>query len=499
MKRFHAAAAFLLFLFVGGWAGAQALDLGRDQAVIDAGKINPYASRNLASFSTATLANGIPVIMKGSTTNRIVTVKAVFRGHVSFTPVQKAGLEAVMLTMLTRGSQKYTYPEVQRRLFEASASITANAGSFDMTSFDLVSIDSYFDDLFDVYADALLHPKWNTDEFPRVISNMKIARQQADADPFSLAVRLLHESFFANHPYAASWDGAGSSLDAISLDDVKGYYPQAISAGRMFLVAVGNFDKAKLLARLNATFGALPRTSYTRPPLPQFGGHVTTDLIVKQYPQSKGLAYVRGDYAMPTPDSVDYAPSLVTFNLLNDVLFEIVRTRNGASYGASATMHGFSASYGDITVFKTTVPATVKKLVDQAIAVLASGKSMGGNVSASAAGKSGIGSAKEAAASSFVAIADALPFYKAEYVTQFYAGQETNTSVASQIASSLVYHGDYRDYLLVLDRIQAVTADDVVRVTKKYLIGNPTEWIVLGDPSLLADVQKADYMTFTGN
>lgn len=496
MKRFRGA-TILLLLFVATWAGAQALDLTRDQPLIDAGKINAFASRNLASFSTATLANGIPVIMKGSATNRIVTVKVVLRGHVSFT-VQKAGLEAVMLTMLTRGSQKYTYPDVQRRLFEASASISPSVSSFDMTSFDLVTIDTYFDDLFDVYADALIHPKWNADEF-RVISNMKIARQQADADPFSLAVRLLHESFFANHPYAASWDGTGSSLDSITLDDVKSYYPQAVSAGRMFIVAVGNFDTAKLLARLNATLGALPSSTYTRPPLPQFDGHVTTDLIVRQYPPSKGLAYVRGDFAMPGPDSPDYAPALVAFDLLNDVLFEIVRTRNGASYGASATMHGFSASYGDITVYKTTMPVAVKKLVDQGIAVLASGKSMGGNVSASAAGKSGIGSAPEAAASAFVPIADALPFYKAQDVTQFYAGQETNISVASQIASSLVYHGDYRDYLLMLDRIQAVTADDVVRVTKKYLIGNPTTWIVLGDPALISGVQKADYMAFTGN
>jgi hypothetical protein len=148
-------------------------------------------------------------------------------------------------------------------------------------------------------------------------------------------------------------------------------------------------------------------------------------------------------------------------------------------------------------VYKTTVPATVKKLVDQSIAVLDSGKSMGGNVSASAAGKSGIGSAPEAAASSFVPIADALPFYKAQYVSQFFSGQETNTSVASQIASSVIYHGDYRDYLLMLDRIQAVTAEDVVRITKKYLVGNPTTWIVLGDPAPLADVQKADYMAFT--
>ena len=499
MKTMRTLAALLAAFLVAASAGAQALQLTREQPLIDAGGINRFAAENLASFTTATLANGIPVVIKRSTTNRVLTVKAVLRGQVSFTPVQKAGLEAVMLTMLTRGSAQYPYAEVQRRLFEASAGISPGYGSFDLSSFDLVSIDTYFDDLFAVYADAFLHPSWNADEFPRVISNFKIARQQADADPFSLAVRLLHETFFAGHPYAASWDGAGSSLDSITLDDVKSYYAKNVTAGRLFLVAVGNFDTPKLLARLNATFGSMPAAPYTRPPVPAFDGSVKPDLLLKNYPQAQGLAYVRGDFAMPGPDSPDYPAALVAFNLLNDVLFEIVRTRNGASYGASVALHGFTASYGDITVFKTTVPGKVKPLVDQAIAVLASGKSMGGNVNASAAGKSGIGTAGEAQASAFIPIADALPFYKAEFVTQFYSGQETNTSIASQIASSLVYHGDYRDYLLVMDRIQAVSADDVVRVTKKYLIGNPVLWMVLGDPALLAGVKKDDFLRFTGN
>ena len=115
-------------------------------------------------------------------------------------------------------------------------------------------------------------------------------------------------------------------------------------------------------------------------------------------------------------------------------------------------------------------------------------------MSVSAAGKGGIGAPQEAKATAFVPLADALPFYKASYLSQFYSGQQTNGMVASQIAWSLIYNGDYRDYLLVIDRINAVTPDDIVRVTKKYLINNPTLWIVLGDPTLLVDVKKDDFL-----
>ena len=494
-------AALLVALFLPGLAGAQAVELTRQQAVIDGGGVNAFAREHLSSFTVATLDNGIPVIIKRNAANRILTLKAVLRGHVSFTPVEKAGLEAVMLTMLKKGSARFPYAEVQRVLFERSSAIVPSYTSFDMSSLDLVTIDAYFEELLSVFADAFLHPAWNAEEFPRVINDFKLAKQEAENDPYTLSVQLLHESFFAGHPYEASWEGAGYSLEDITLNDVKDYYARTVSSGRMFLVAVGNFDPGKLVASLNATFGAMPRTSFTRPPVPSFQGAVKPDLIVETYPQSEGLAYVRGDFAMPAPDSPEYPAALVAFSLLDDLLFDVVRTRNGACYSVWSTAHGFSAAYGDITVYKTSVPGKVKGYVDQAISVLASGRCMPGKVSASAAGKSGIGAADSAKpqASPYVAIAEALPFYRSQFISKFYSGQQTNISVAAQIASSIVYRGDYRDYLLMIDRIQAVTAEDVVRVAKEYLVGSPAVWIALGDPAVLKDVKKDDFLRFTAN
>jgi zinc protease len=491
------AAALAAALVLPFGAAAQAIDLTREQALFDTAAINGFAKENLGSFSTATLKNGIPVVIKRSTSNRILTLKAVLTGHVSYTPLDKAGLEAVMLTMLTRGSAHYTYADIQRMTFETTSDIVPRYGSFDLTSFDLVTIDTYFPRLFPMYADAFLHPSWNEEEFPRVVSDFKLQKQQEESDPFSAAGLRLDEKFFAGHPYGASWEGVGDSLDRISLDDVRSYYGQAVTAGRLILIAVGNFDPKTLVPLLNESFGSLPRGTSSRPPVPSFLGTITPDLLVVPFPRSEGLAYAKGQFAMPAPDSPDYAASLVAFNLLDDILFEILRTRNGACYSVEASLDGGTASYGDITVFRTTVPGKVKPLVDEAIGVLASGQSMSGNVTVSAAGKSGLGSAAAAQSASFVPIAQALPFYKLKFLTQFYSGQQTNRLIASQIAGSVFYHGDYRHYLLLIDRIGAVTAEDVVRVTKKYLVDNQMLWIVLGDPALVQNVKRDDFLKYT--
>ena len=219
------------------------------------------------------------------------------------------------------------------------------------------------------------------------------------------------------------------------------------------------------------------------------------DLVVEPFDEAEGTAYVRGDFALPSPDSPDYPAVLVAFNLLDDLLFEIVRTQHGACYSVWSTVHGFTASYGDITVYQTSVPGKVKQYVDEAIAVLLRGQCLAGKVSASAEGKSGIGRETEVKEQKgvFVPIAEALPFYKLQFITRFYSGQQTNISVASQIASSIVYNGDYRDYLLMMDRLAAVTAEDVLRAARAYLKDNPTLWIALGDTHVLRDVKKEDF------
>jgi len=499
----------LLAALVGaaGWSQAWTLDKQRD--LFASGAIGAYAKENVGSLTLARLANGIPVVVRKSDANRILGIKAVLLGHVANTPLEKAGLEAITLTMLAKGSAAYPYAEVQRLQFERSASIGPAVAGFDETSFDLNALDTYFDEMFAVWADAFLHPSWNTEEFPRVMNNLRMARQQAENDPYSLAVKTVNERFFAGHPYAANWEGAGSSLNTIALDDVKRYWTDTFTAGRLMIVAVGSFDIPKLLGQLNATFGKMPASVYARPAVQGFAGRVTPDVILQEFPESEGVAYVRGNFALPSPDHPDYPALVVAFTLLDDVLFEIVRTKNGACYSAWSHVHGFTAGYGSLVVYRTSVPGAVKRMIDESIGVLLKGQCLSGRVSASAEGKSGIGgSAEEApagvvvpkvqAGGSFVPIAEALPYYKRQFVTSFFEGQQTNLQVADEIASSVVYRGDYRAWLLFLDRVNAVTAADVVRVARQYLSNNPVLWIVTGSKDLLDGVKREDWLRFTG-
>ncbi|MCK4541636.1 MAG: insulinase family protein [Spirochaetales bacterium] len=443
------------------------------------------------AFRVFTLDNGIPVVLKITDVNRIFTLQTIIRGHTAFLPEGKAGLEGVTLSMLTRGSEKYDYETLQRIMYEKSSAISTGFQNFDYTSYSLNTLDKYFEELFDVYADTFLHPAWDKEEYYRVISDFSIVRKQREQDPYGRASIILNEKFFEGHPYNNDTQGTLKSLQSISLDDIKAYYQDTFKAERMFILAVGNFDENLLVDRLNDTFGTIPKGRLkidTAPPhSPQEG------LILEPFAESEGLAFVRGNYPLPSPGNKDLTAIQLAFAMLDDLLFEVVRTRHGACYSVWANPFSFSANYGNIGVYRTSVPGEVKAYVDEAIAILHGGQTLAAQVSAAAQGH---GTESEG---SLVPIAESLQFYKDQFVTGYYQAQQTNIAVAAQIAAGYVYTGDFLRYQGFVDRIQGVTAEDIVHVVRKYLVDTSISWIVLGNQELLDQVDPDDYTRLPGS
>jgi zinc protease len=436
-----------------------------------------YVSKNLATISTGVLDNGIPVIIKRNSANRVFSIKVVLKGHTAFTPLEKAGIEGITLAAMTRGSAKYSYDNLQALQYATSSSIGGSSGSYDLTSFDLVTLDKYFDTLFDAYADCFLHPGFDGKQFDQVLRSWKIDYQKMMSDPYSRATTKLHAAEFASLPYAADFHGTEASLSSITLADVRAYYADFFAPERMSIVAVGDFEPSSLLAKLNASFGKMAKKGIALPPPPKLV--VKGNVIFEEFPASEGLAYLRGDFSLPPLGSADSTALKLGFSMLDDLLFEYVRIRHGACYSVWSQTFDARAPYGTIGIFKTKVPEDVKKYVDEAVDALASGKCI-------AAGNRENGS--------IVPIADSIDFYKAKFINGFFSAQETNASIGGQIAASDYIFGDYSYYLKTAERIDAVSPEDIERAVNKYLKNAPIEWIVLGEKDMLDKVDRSQFL-----
>jgi len=217
--------------------------------------------------------------------------------------------------------------------------------------------------------------------------------------------------------------------------------------------------------------------------IPETGRHEAKQaLYLEKFDKSKGVAYVRGDYPIADVRSPDFTTLQLAYSMLDELLFSIVRTDHGACYSVWSRAFGFENPYSSIVVYKTDKPGDVKLWVDEAIAILASGKTMN----------------LKGGTEKYASLTTTIDAYKAKYINAFFSTQQTNAEAATQLATSQMYFGDHLEYLRLIDKIHAIKVEDIIAVVKAYIVDPPTSWIVVSDQATLSKVDTTRFNGFTG-
>lgn len=446
------------------------------------GEIGSFAKSQLPTFKVFTLDNGIPVIVKLNPANRVFNIQLVLRGGASLSNAENAGIEKLMLTTMARGSAKYQYQQIIDILDKTSSGISANV-TFDYSTYSLNTLDKYFNETLPIWLDTIANPTFTESDFNKALSEMKMAEEDSRSNPYSLGILKLNQEFFKGTAYAANPDGTSYSLRKMTIDKVKKYYQDYFSSNRMFIVAVGNYNIDELKAKLNKDLSSIKNTNVKFPEPFSFFGKVKSQLLKVNFSQSKDVTYLRGDFASPSMSSEEYLPFAIAIEMFSDLLFSIVREKYSACYSPSAYTRSFFASYASILIYKCSKTADVKKYIDEAATPLLKGMCLNQDPQVK---------------DKFAPIESMLDIYKQLFINRTFEKQQTNAAIASQIMLSVLHYGDYRYYLLDIDRVQKVTAQQIKDVIKKYIASQPIMWVVSGDPNHISLLNPTDF-TYLGS
>ncbi|MHB0897332.1 MAG: M16 family metallopeptidase [Spirochaetales bacterium] len=444
----------------------------------------PFVRDTLPSFATYTLKNGIPLYVKRSGANRVRNLSLVLRGGSLVTPPAEAGWPKLAFSTMARASANYPYEAVTALLDATSSSISATS-QFEYSTLSLNVLDKYFDQLLPIWSDMIVSPGFARPDFDQARSEVQLAIQAKDQNPWSVTNRLTNEKYFEGHPYSTNPDGTETSIAGTSVEGMKTWYAANVSADRIFVVAVGDFDAQALGAALEPTLGRLPNLRLAPvPKAPPFGRGSPGRLFTEGQDQSKGIAYLRGDFAAPAPGAPDYMAASLAAKLFSDLLFSVVRDTYGAVYTPSAGIRAFSANYGSISIYKTSATDKIKVYIDEAAAIFATGRCV--SVDPSRPGEE----------AKYMKIADALETYKRIFINEYFDAVRTNAAIAGLMIGSVIEAGDPSDWVRDIVRIAAVKPEEVLTAFSTYILGGSFTWVAVGDPALLAKLQAADFASF---
>jgi zinc protease len=301
-------------------------------------------------MATAGQHEGRPVLMKVGD-DPTVAFRILFAVGSQNDPPGKEGLAALTASVLTEGgTKKHSYEDLLELLYPMAASIEDQVDK-EMTVFTGRTHVDNLKEYYELFKEVLLEPAFNEDDFNRVKNDYlnyvrTTVRYSQDEE---LGKEVLSQFIFAGTPYEHNEEGYVTSLNSITLDDVKDFYRMHYTNANMTIGLGGGFSD-KFAKQMQKDFGKLPegkRDQVAAPkPKPIDGMHVK---IVEKDAISTAISF--GFPIDVTRGSREFYALAMATSWLGEHrngfshLFDVIREKRGLNYGDYAYIEHFPHGY----------------------------------------------------------------------------------------------------------------------------------------------------------
>lgn len=391
--------------------------------------------------------NGLKVIFR-PTQKETVSLRMYFRGGVMNYAADQAGIEQLTLAAAaTCGTKNYSVHDYQELADEYGIDISGES-EVDYGTIGMDCIDKYFDQGWNLFADAVMNPVFDPEEFQNTKNKLIMAIYERQSNPEVRLEQMSVSAMFNGSQYSIDPFGTEKTVTPLTTAIVNNYYHnQLLNKKRMFLVVAGKMTREELEKKISASFAGLQTKPYT---VPVYDHRLLEGerLMVEKRPLATN--YMSCVLNAPTLNSPDYYPFLIGINGLSGNLHYELRVKQGLSYAPGAKVKLQQQPYTSMYV-STTQP---KKAYDAMIAVYKSLR--GGNAYTE----------------------DFLKSVKKDHRDRYYRHQESASAIVDDLGLAEVL-GGYELEENKVANINKVELKAIDAAINKYLKG--AIWIYLGD------------------
>jgi zinc protease len=413
----------------------------------------------LTTPSTATLSNGLTLILSEKHEVPIVAANLVFRGGSDSNPLDKPGLANFASAMLDEGTSTRDALAIADQLAQLGASL-GTGSSMDSMTVSARSLSKNFPALLDLVADVSLRPSFPADEIDRQRASRLAQLVQQRDNPAALVGNVAMTAVYGSrHPYGFSEIGTEASVKAISRADMQAFWKERFVPNNAALVVAGDITMPELRALAEKAFASWERGSPTRSQLGAPSMTAARVVIVDKPGSPQTQLRVAGIGAERS--SPDFRP-LQVMNMALGGLFSSrinmnLREANGYTYGASSQFT-FRRAPGPFQVgagVRTDVTAPAVGEVFKEVLRMAQAPMT----------------------------ADELQRAKDSMSNSLPGAFESSANAVNNFSNVFVYDLGLDYYSRYAAQVNAVTVDQTSAVARKYLVTDKMVVIAVGDRS----------------
>lgn len=196
-------------------------------------------------------SNGIEIIGTKNSETPTVSLLLSIEGGGLLDPIEKAGLASLTASLMNEGTTNYTKEALSNELAKLGSDISISASERN-TTIRVSSLVKNLDATLMLMSDTMLNPAFEQADFDRVKNQLVQRLEQGNKDAQTLASRALKQIIYGkNNRVGLPNSGTIATVNAISIEDVKGFYQQYFSPKHTSLVIVGDISQRDIIAKLN--------------------------------------------------------------------------------------------------------------------------------------------------------------------------------------------------------------------------------------------------------
>ena len=303
--------------------------------------VNPLV--DLPPIWDAQLENGVRLLAVPNTETPTVTIRAVFAMGQRDEPPGKAGLASLTVGMMQEATRQRSSAEFSEALERIGASVGVGSGQYE-TTVSLNVLSKHLDSGIELMMERMLEPAFTQEDFDRIKARLMESLMQARKSGSSLAGRAVGAVLAGpQHPLSYPGSGLPSTVENISLEDVKAFYAAHIPNHLQGVLVSTNLPQERILESLGALAGLEISEVYREPidDLPEINGR-TIYLVNKE---AAAQSTVRMAYPSLRYDALGdfYLAGLMNFNLGGTFDSRInlnLREDKGYTYGIYSGFNG---------------------------------------------------------------------------------------------------------------------------------------------------------------
>jgi predicted Zn-dependent peptidase len=418
---------------------------------------------NIKDSEVFTTENGITVILSENHKLPKVAFNLVM-GNNPIPEGNKAGLSDLTGSLIMSGTTSRTKDVLDNEIDYIGATLNASKNNLFLSC-----LTKHMDKGLNIMSDVLMNANFPQTEFDRVKKQTESSLMTAKSDPGTMADNAERAVNFPNHPYGENMTEA--TLGNITLEDVNAYYRAIFTPQGSYLVVVGDITKEQVTKMVAQYFGAWKGNPAIM--LPMGKG---------QFNQGNRVIFVKKPGAVQSVIQVSFPMDIVTgdknqlpLNVLNGIfggggfgtrLMQNLREDKAYTYGCYSSLN-VTENGSWLSIGGNFRNAVTDSAITQILFEL-------DNITK--------GTVKD----------EELNLTKSSMAGGFARSLERPQTIA-QFALNIIKNKLSKDYYQTyLQRLDAITKEDVLAMAKQYFTAQNCNIVVVGNEEVLERLKQFD-------